>query len=72
MFTLEFVTVIITVCWDNKALLIVLFVTFFSRWYHSNMTRAEAEEMLKRVHYDGAFLVRPSEKESNCFAISFR
>ncbi|CAL1272763.1 unnamed protein product [Larinioides sclopetarius] len=41
-------------------------------WFHSNMTRAQAEEMLKRVHYDGAYLVRPSEKEANCFAISFR
>ncbi|XP_071036049.1 1-phosphatidylinositol 4,5-bisphosphate phosphodiesterase gamma-1 isoform X2 [Parasteatoda tepidariorum] len=41
-------------------------------WYHANMTRAQAEDMLKRVHYDGAFLVRPSEKEANCFAISFR
>ncbi|GFU38931.1 1-phosphatidylinositol 4,5-bisphosphate phosphodiesterase gamma-1 [Nephila pilipes] len=41
-------------------------------WYHSNMTRAQAEEMLKRVHYDGAYLLRPSEKEANCFAISFR
>ncbi|KAF8790535.1 1-phosphatidylinositol 4 like protein [Argiope bruennichi] len=41
-------------------------------WFHSNMTRAQAEEMLKRVHYDGAYLVRPSEKDANCFAISFR
>ncbi|GBN48823.1 1-phosphatidylinositol 4,5-bisphosphate phosphodiesterase gamma-1 [Araneus ventricosus] len=41
-------------------------------WFHSNMTRAQAEEMLKKVPYDGAYLVRPSEKEENSFAISFR
>ncbi|KAL3182847.1 hypothetical protein MRX96_034484 [Rhipicephalus microplus] len=41
-------------------------------WYHANMTRTQAEELLKRVKYDGTFLVRPSEKEDNCFAISFR
>ncbi|XP_054722477.1 1-phosphatidylinositol 4,5-bisphosphate phosphodiesterase gamma-1-like, partial [Uloborus diversus] len=43
-------------------------------WFHANMTRIQAEEMLKKIYYDGAFLVRPSEKESNtsCFAISFR
>ncbi|KAK8783444.1 hypothetical protein V5799_010196 [Amblyomma americanum] len=41
-------------------------------WYHANMTRTHAEELLKRVKYDGTFLVRPSEKEDNCFAISFR
>jgi len=31
-----------------------------------------SEEMLKRIPTDGAFLVRPSERESNCYAISFR
>ncbi len=41
-------------------------------WYHQNMTRAQAEDMLKRLRYDGAFLVRPSEKEENSFSISFR
>ncbi|GBM70715.1 1-phosphatidylinositol 4,5-bisphosphate phosphodiesterase gamma-1 [Araneus ventricosus] len=41
-------------------------------WFHSNMTRAQAEEKLRRVPYDGAYLVRPSGKEENCFAISFR
>ncbi|CAL1293033.1 unnamed protein product, partial [Larinioides sclopetarius] len=40
-------------------------------WFHSNMTRTQAEEMLKKVPYDGAYLVRPSERE-NFFAISFR
>lgn len=28
--------------------------------------------MLKRVPTDGAFLVRPSDKENNSYAISFR
>ncbi|XP_023227625.1 1-phosphatidylinositol 4,5-bisphosphate phosphodiesterase gamma-1-like [Centruroides sculpturatus] len=41
-------------------------------WYCRDMTRADAEKMLKRVSYDGSFLVRPSEREENCFAISFR
>ncbi|KAG8180062.1 hypothetical protein JTE90_016189 [Oedothorax gibbosus] len=41
-------------------------------WFISSITRVEAEEMLKKVQYDGAFLVRPSEKEPNSFAISFR
>ncbi|XP_071446484.1 1-phosphatidylinositol 4,5-bisphosphate phosphodiesterase gamma-1 isoform X1 [Hetaerina americana] len=42
-------------------------------WYHAHATRALAEEMLRRVPSDGAFLVRPSEKDpNNSFAISFR
>ncbi|XP_054720768.1 1-phosphatidylinositol 4,5-bisphosphate phosphodiesterase gamma-1-like [Uloborus diversus] len=43
-------------------------------WYHANMTRSQATELLMKIHYDGAFLVRPSEKQSDAifFAISFR
>ncbi|KAI1297248.1 1-phosphatidylinositol 4,5-bisphosphate phosphodiesterase gamma-1 [Halotydeus destructor] len=41
-------------------------------WYHSAVTKAQAEDMLKRMKLDGAFLVRPSEHERDCFAISFR
>lgn len=41
-------------------------------WYQANCTKARAEEMLCKVHFDGAFLVRPSEQEENCFAITFR
>ena len=41
-------------------------------WFHQNMTRLQAEEMLKQINYNGAFLVRPSEKDPNCFSISFR
>nr|CAD7595378.1 unnamed protein product [Timema genevievae] len=41
-------------------------------WYHPQTTRAQAEEMLKKVPSDGAFLVRPSEKDAYSYAISFR
>ncbi|XP_053996256.1 1-phosphatidylinositol 4,5-bisphosphate phosphodiesterase gamma-1 isoform X1 [Hylaeus anthracinus] len=41
-------------------------------WWHADCSRSLAEEMLKRIPTDGAFLVRPSEKESNSYAISFR
>ncbi|KAG7472419.1 hypothetical protein MATL_G00108630 [Megalops atlanticus] len=40
-------------------------------WYHANLTRSQAENMLMRVPRDGAFLVR-KRTESNSFAISFR
>lgn len=42
------------------------------KWYHKDVNRTQAEDMLKRIRYDGAFLVRPSEQEENCFSISFR
>jgi len=41
----------------------------FFRWYHDNMDRVEAEEMLKRIPNDGAFLVR---RGNSNYAISFR
>lgn len=41
-------------------------------WYHQNTTRIQAEEMLKRVKVEGAFLVRPSENSHNCYTVSFR
>lgn len=41
-------------------------------WFHANTSRAEAEDMLKRIREDGAFLVRSSETTANSFAISFR
>jgi phosphatidylinositol phospholipase C gamma-1 len=41
-------------------------------WYHQNITRTEAEELLKRVPSDGAFLVRPSGNNVYSYAISFR
>ncbi|XP_075990580.1 small wing phospholipase C gamma 1 isoform X3 [Anticarsia gemmatalis] len=41
-------------------------------WYHPFCTRAGAEELLRKANTDGAFLVRPSEKDQSSFAISFR
>lgn len=41
-------------------------------WYHPQATRASAEELLKRVPSEGAFLVRPSDKDHNAYTISFR
>ncbi|XP_041454201.1 1-phosphatidylinositol 4,5-bisphosphate phosphodiesterase gamma-1-like isoform X1 [Lytechinus variegatus] len=43
-----------------------------AEWFHSRLSRHEAEDMLKRVRQDGAFLVRKSERENDAFAISFR
>ncbi|KAJ8278208.1 hypothetical protein GJAV_G00085080 [Gymnothorax javanicus] len=40
-------------------------------WYHSSLSRVQAEHMLMRVPRDGAFLVR-KRCEANSFAISFR
>ncbi|KAG7265050.1 hypothetical protein CRUP_020177 [Coryphaenoides rupestris] len=40
-------------------------------WYHANLSRSHAENMLMRVPRDGAFLVR-KRTEPNSFAISFR
>ncbi|MED6241059.1 1-phosphatidylinositol 4,5-bisphosphate phosphodiesterase gamma-1 [Ataeniobius toweri] len=40
-------------------------------WYHANLSRSQAENMLMRVPRDGAFLVR-KRIEPNSFAISFR
>ena len=47
-------------------------------WFYKNMSLSEAEDMLRRLRNDGAFLVRPNERSSshdddeNLFAISFR
>ncbi|XP_026201893.1 LOW QUALITY PROTEIN: 1-phosphatidylinositol 4,5-bisphosphate phosphodiesterase gamma-1-like [Anabas testudineus] len=40
-------------------------------WYHSSLSRVQAEHMLMRVPRDGAFLVR-KRNEHNSYAISFR
>lgn len=61
-----------------------LFFSTFS-WYHANLKRDEAEDMLKRVRKNGAFLVRrkeadqPTAEQSEAamqrdesYAISFR
>ncbi|CAG5116488.1 unnamed protein product, partial [Candidula unifasciata] len=41
-------------------------------WYHEGMSRTAAEELLKRVPDDGAFLVRHSGTDQYSYAISFR
>ncbi|XP_026743382.1 1-phosphatidylinositol 4,5-bisphosphate phosphodiesterase gamma-1 [Trichoplusia ni] len=41
-------------------------------WFHPFCTRAQAEELLRKANTDGAFLIRPSEKDQSSFAISFR
>ncbi|XP_067086423.1 1-phosphatidylinositol 4,5-bisphosphate phosphodiesterase gamma-1-like isoform X2 [Osmerus mordax] len=40
-------------------------------WFHSSLSRVQAEHMLMRVPRDGAFLVR-KRSELNSYAISFR
>ncbi|KAJ3660815.1 hypothetical protein Zmor_005246 [Zophobas morio] len=41
-------------------------------WYHQHTGKIQADEILKRVKTEGAFLVRPSENDANCYTISFR
>ena len=41
-------------------------------WYHAHTDRSKAEELLRWIPRDGAFLLRPSDRESNSFSISFR
>ncbi|CAG2176408.1 unnamed protein product, partial [Oppiella nova] len=45
-------------------------------WFYKNMSRSQAEDLLRRLRNNGAFLVRPSERsnseDENLFAISFR
>ncbi|XP_038050378.1 1-phosphatidylinositol 4,5-bisphosphate phosphodiesterase gamma-1-like isoform X2 [Patiria miniata] len=41
-------------------------------WFHKKLSRPQAEEMLKRVHQDGSFLVRKREQGDDSYAISFR
>lgn len=41
-------------------------------WYHKHTTRLQAEEALKKIRTEGAFLVRLSENDPNSYTISFR
>ena len=41
-------------------------------WYHRSLNRTQAEELMKRMKYEGSFLVRPSEHEESGFSITFR
>jgi phosphatidylinositol phospholipase C gamma-1 len=43
-----------------------------AEWYHKHTGKIQADEILKRVKTEGAFLVRPSENDVNCYTISFR
>ncbi|GAV05052.1 hypothetical protein RvY_15239-2 [Ramazzottius varieornatus] len=41
-------------------------------WFHENLSRTDAEDMLRKVNQDGAFLVRESGTKEGEFVISFR
>ncbi|XP_037072934.1 LOW QUALITY PROTEIN: 1-phosphatidylinositol 4,5-bisphosphate phosphodiesterase gamma-1-like, partial [Pollicipes pollicipes] len=41
-------------------------------WYHADCSRDRAEEMLRRVPQEGAFLVRPSQRDAAALSLSFR
>jgi len=41
--------------------MLIYFVIY--RWYHDNLKRDKAEDMLKRVRKNGAFLVRKKESD---------
>ncbi|CAB0038593.1 unnamed protein product [Trichogramma brassicae] len=41
-------------------------------WWDPSCSRSEAEDLLKRIPEDGAFMVRKSEKENNSYVLSFR
>ena len=46
-----------------------------SRWFHTSLTRDQAEKLLMRAPHDGSFLVRKketTEKNREAFAISFK
>lgn len=46
-------------------------VHFSCSWFHK-ISRQDAEDMLKRVKEDGAFVVRQSQSTQDAFAVSFR
>lgn len=41
-------------------------------WFYKHLSKEEAEDILKRLRHNGAFLVRYSEQQDNQFSISFR
>lgn len=50
---------------------------FECRWFYANLSRVQAEDMLCRIPYEGAYLVRQRTDQHNVsdpsqFAISFR
>eukprot|EP00040_Diaphanoeca_grandis_P044507 m.12537 g.12537 ORF g.12537 m.12537 type:complete len:1464 (-) comp9359_c0_seq1:177-4568(-) len=42
------------------------------KWFHADVTRSQADRMLRRVRTDGMFLIRESEANNASFSISFR
>ncbi|OWA51214.1 1-phosphatidylinositol 4,5-bisphosphate phosphodiesterase gamma-1 [Hypsibius exemplaris] len=40
-------------------------------WFHGRMSKEEAEQMLRSVGWDGAFLIRHSQKNTHDFVLSF-
>uniref|UniRef100_A0A8C0C1I7 SH2 domain-containing protein n=1 Tax=Buteo japonicus TaxID=224669 RepID=A0A8C0C1I7_9AVES len=38
-------------------------------WYHGNITRSRAEDLLSKVGKDGSFLVRASESIASAYAL---
>ena len=42
------------------------------KWFHKVLSRPEAEDMLKRIRADGAFLIRVSETSKDWYTVSFR
>ena len=57
---------------DNMYMYVYVFHSIMYSWFHKNMDRGQAEEMLKRIPYNGAYIVRCSESDQSAFAISFR
>ena len=52
-----------------------MLLVLFRRWFHTSLTRAEAEDMLLRAPSDGSFLVRQkesSDRNQEAFALSFK
>lgn len=63
----DYITTVIICCGAGRE-----YFSLSVRWYHENKDRDQAEEMLKKIPVDGAFLVRRSETDQFSYAISFR
>lgn len=48
-------------------------IWYFISWYHDDLDRNDAEEMIARIPKDGAFLIRRRAQNDGAeFAITFR